>query len=68
MPTYRINKKYYVEAIFEIEASSKREAKSMFLDKDNSDAVYVGETQYESTGEIHVYGPEERELQNNANI
>lgn len=64
MTTYRINKKYTVEVIFEIEASSKREAKSMFLDKDNSDAVYVGETQYESTGEIDVYGPEERKLQN----
>jgi len=65
MPIYRIYKEYTVEVIFEIEASSKREAKSMFLDKNNPVGEYVGETKYEPTGEIYI---EERELQNNANI
>tara|TARA_R100001163_G_scaffold58263_1_gene46497 strand:+ start:312 stop:491 length:180 start_codon:yes stop_codon:yes gene_type:complete len=54
MPTYRIHKEYYVEVIFEIEASSKREAKSMFMDENNLDAVYIGETDYSPTGEIYI--------------
>ena len=55
MSIYRINKKYNVEVIFEIEAPSIEEAKSMFLDKNNTDAVCVGETEYESTGEVYLY-------------
>ena len=64
MPTYRIHKKYSVESIFEIEAPSKEEAESMFMDENNLDAVHIGmrlcgETDYESTGEIYI---EEKEL------
>ena len=54
MPIYRIYKEYTVEVIFELEASSKREAKSMFLDKNNPVGEYIGETKYIPTGNIDV--------------
>ena len=54
MPMYRIYKEYTVEVIFEIEASSKEEARNMFMDKNNLDNVYIGETDYISTGNIDV--------------
>ena len=54
MPKYRIYKEYTVEVIFEIEASSKEEARNMFMDKNNLDNVYIGETDYIPTGNIDV--------------
>ena len=54
MTMYRIYKEYTVEVIFEIEASSKEEARNMFMDKNNLDNVYIGETDYISTGNIDV--------------
>jgi len=65
MPTYRIYKEYSVEVIFEIEAPSEEEAESMFMDENNLDAVFIGETEYASTGDIHI---EEIKRGNNANI
>tara|TARA_R100001230_G_C5618233_1_gene128257 strand:- start:330 stop:515 length:186 start_codon:yes stop_codon:yes gene_type:complete len=54
MPIYRIHKEYSVEVIFEIEAPSEEEAESMFMDENNLDAVYIGETDYAPTGDIHI--------------
>ena len=54
MPIYRIHKEYSVEVIFEIEAPSEEEAESMFMDENNLDAVYIGETDYSPTGEIYI--------------
>ena len=53
MPMYKIYKEHLVSVIFEVEASSKEEAKSKFM-KEDREIVYVGETDYEPTGNITV--------------
>ena len=51
MPIYKIYDEHLVSVIFEVEASSKEEAKSKFM-KEDREIVYVGETDYEPTGNI----------------
>ena len=53
MPIYKIYDEHLVSVIFEVEASSKEEAKSKFM-KEDREIVYVGETDYEPTGNITV--------------
>ena len=53
MPMYKIYKEHLVSVIFEVEASSKEEAKSKFM-KEDREIVYVGETDYEPTGNITI--------------
>lgn len=53
MPIYKIYDEHLVSVIFEVEASSKEEAKSKFM-KEDREIVYVGETDYEPTGNITI--------------
>ena len=59
MPMYKIYDEHLVSVIFEVEASSKEEAKSKFM-KEDREIVYVGETDYEPTGNITVVLNERR--------
>ena len=49
MSIYKIYDEHLVSVIFEVEASSKEEARSKFMKKDR-EIVYVGETNYYPTG------------------
>ena len=53
MPIYKIYDEHLVSVIFEVKASSKEEAKSKFM-KEDREIVYVGETDYEPTGNITI--------------
>ena len=53
MPIYKIYDEHLVSVIFEVEASSKEEAKNKFM-KEDREIVYVGETDYEPTGNITI--------------
>tara|TARA_R100000426_G_scaffold76442_1_gene53916 strand:+ start:60 stop:242 length:183 start_codon:yes stop_codon:yes gene_type:complete len=53
MPIYKIYDEHLVSVIFEVEASSKEEARSKFM-KEDREIVYVGETDYEPTGNITI--------------
>ena len=53
MPMYKIYKEHLVSVIFEVEASSKEEARSKFMEEDR-EIVYVGETDYDPTGNITI--------------
>ena len=55
MPTYRIYEECLVEVIYEVEAASKEEARSMFIDLNYQHEVErVSETDYIPTGNIDV--------------
>ena len=53
MTIYKIYDEHLVSVIFEVEASSKEEARSKFM-KEDREIVYVGETDYEPTGNITI--------------
>jgi len=53
MPIYKIYDEHLVSVIFEVEASSKEEAKNKFM-KEDREIVYVGETDYDPTGNITI--------------
>ena len=53
MPIYKIYDEHLVSVIFEVEASSKEEAKNKFM-KEDREIVYVGETNYDPTGNITI--------------
>ena len=55
MPTYRIYEECLVEVIYEVEATSKKEARSMFIDLNYQHEVErISETDYIPTGNIDI--------------
>ena len=57
MPIYKIYDEHLVSVIFEVEASSKEEARSKFMEEDrdiHQEIVYVGKTDYDPTGNITI--------------